>query len=373
MTPPAPDPGTGLLARPDASARLPIATLVALHDRDVRSALRRVLGRSQEEDDLVQEVFTRLVVRLRQPGELCVGAWVRGVAHNLAVDEIRRRRPVPVDDVRLDRQVFSTAEDAIAGDDLYRRLVDGASRLPDRQRAALAAALSTGSPGVATVASSLGVSVHAAESLLSRARVGLRKELAMAGDNDTGSARLSVVAVLAVVAAALGAVLRRWRAVAAVTVTSGVLAGSAVIPALHGPSARSDRRAEPVTSSPAWAGPLTPPDHEAPMVPANDGADGDGAADRSATSRARAVPATVDPARAGAGSGIDDALGPVLGAVPPVGLGEPLAGVPLPELGGVTVPADELCASVGPLLGSAANGTLDGAGTRVPCPPLVEG
>ena len=371
MTPPAHDPGTGLLARPDASARLPIATLVALHDRDVRSALRRVLGRSQEEDDLVQEVFTRLVVRLRQPGELCVGAWVRGVAHNLAVDEIRRRRPVPVDDVRLDRQVASTAEDAIAGDDLYRRLVDGASRLPDRQRAALAAALSTGSPGVATVASSLGVSVHAAESLLSRARVGLRKELAMAGDIDTGSARLSVVAVLAAVAAVLGVVLRRWRAVAAVTVASGVLAGSAVIPALHGPSARSDRPAEPVTSSPA--GPLTPPDHEAPMVPANDGADGDGAADRSGTSRAPAVPATVDPARAGAGAGIDDALGPVLAAVPPVGLGEPLAGVPLPELGGVTVPADELCASVGPLLGSAANGTLDGAGTGVPCPTLVEG
>ncbi|MGH9154183.1 MAG: RNA polymerase sigma factor, partial [Acidimicrobiales bacterium] len=209
MTPPADNPATALLPRP-AGAHGPIETLIARHDGDVRAALRQVLGRSQEEDDLVQEVFTRLVVRLRQPGELCVGAWLRGVAHNLAVDEIRRRRPVPVDDVRLDRQVPSAADDVIAGTDLYSRVVRGARELPDRQRAALSAALSNGGPGVAGVASTLGVSVHAAESLLSRARVGLRHQLASTG-GDAGSARLSLGVVVAAVAAVVASVARRWR------------------------------------------------------------------------------------------------------------------------------------------------------------------
>ena len=366
MTPPASDPGTGLLARPDAPARAPIATLVALHDRDVRSALRQVLGHSQEEDDLVQEVFTRLVVRLRQPGDLCVGAWVRGVAHNLAVDEIRRRRPVPVEDVRLDRQVASAAEDVIAGSDLYRRVVDGAQRLPDRQRAALAAALSSGTPGVATVASSLGVSVHAAESLLSRARVGLRRELALAGDSDTGSARLSVVAVLAAVAAALGAVLRRWRAVAAVTVTTGVLAGSTFVPALYGARGGPDRPAEPVTTSSAAAGSASPAAGSEGPVDAR--ADAGVAEDGRATRPDRALgTAPLDPAREGPTADADAALASVLAAVPPIGLGEPLAVVPLADVGGVAVPADRACVPAGTLLDPAATATLDGTGAGLHC------
>lgn len=230
MTSPPPEPAAGVLAHP-VTAHPPIEVLVALHDRDVRSALRRVLGRSQDEDDLVQEVFTRLVVRLRQPGELCVAAWLRGVAHNLAVDEIRRRRPVPVEEIRLDRAVASGADDAVAGADLYGRVVEGAYALPDRQRVALAAAL--GGAGAASVASHMGISVHAAESLLTRARVGLRNHLASA-DAEVGSARSSLAAVLAAVGVALGVVLRRWRTAATVTVASGALVAASFGPAVFG-------------------------------------------------------------------------------------------------------------------------------------------
>lgn len=222
------EPAADLLT-PRRAGHPPIETLVALHERDVRSAIRRVFGRSQDEDDLVQEVFTRLVVRLRQPGELCVGAWVRGVAHNLAVDELRRRRPVPVDDVLLDRPASSGVEEEVFGADLYGRVVEAAYGLPARQRAALAASLGGSAAGVADVACRLGVSVRAAESLLSRARFGLRSHLAATSDPEVGSTRPSLAAVLTAVLGALGLLLRRWRAAAAVTALAGAVA---VVPAV---------------------------------------------------------------------------------------------------------------------------------------------
>lgn len=242
--PPADDTSTSVMARPtgrDAS----IESLMALHDRDVRSALRKVLGRSQEEDDLVQEVFTRLVLRLRQPGDVVVGAWLRGVAHNLAVDDIRRRRPVPVEETQLDRELSCPADDVLAGDELYNCLVEGANGLPERQRAALAAALSGGGPGlagVATVASSLGVSVHAAESLLSRARGGLRSHLAQtAGAADTGSVRVSFGAALAGVFVTLAWLARRWKATSVLALAGGALSLTSAVwlPALSGSTAPS--------------------------------------------------------------------------------------------------------------------------------------
>ena len=329
MTPPADDNATALLARPTRRDDS-IESLVALHDRDVRSALRRVLGRSQEEDDLVQEVFTRLVVRLRQPGDVCVGAWVRGVAHNLAVDEIRRRRPVPVEDVRLDRQVASMAEDLVAGSDLYSRLVQGANGLPDRQRAALAAALS--SDGVTAVASHLGVSVHAAESLLSRARVRLRSHLAMSDSDDRGSVRVSLGAALAAVAAVLVGVVRRWRMASVVLVAgvaTGAMAGVALIPAF-------------VDSSPAMSAQAAALSQAAPGTTAEGATDAGGTATDS-PGAADAYPAT-QPTQTAAGpppqrttdapaevptlpplaAVLDPTALPVVGLIPPAGECSPI-------------------------------------------------
>ncbi|HVM02072.1 MAG TPA: sigma-70 family RNA polymerase sigma factor [Acidimicrobiales bacterium] len=357
MTPPADNPATGLLPRP-AGAHGPIETLIARHDGDVRAALRQVLGRSQEEDDLVQEVFTRLVVRLRQPGELCVGAWLRGVAHNLAVDEVRRRRPVPVDDVRLDRQVPSAADDVIAGADLYSRVVRGARELPDRQRAALSAALANG-PGVAGVASTLGVSVHAAESLLSRARVGLRHQLASTG-GDAGSARLSLGVVVAAVAAVVASVARRWRLAVALTAAGGALAGAALVPAVHGGAAPAGRPAPEAVSAtvglpaPAVVAPGTEPAlapsaaaGAAPALgaaagPAGGGAAGPGPGVDLPTLPAVSVPVAVPT--------LDEALAPVLSAVP---------AVELPAVGGVD-------AVVAPALGAACGSVAELTGPASP-------
>ena len=348
--PPADDAGTQLLSRPTRRDES-VESLMALHDRDVRSALRRVLGRSQEEDDLVQEVFTRLVVRLRQPGEIVVGAWVRGVARNLAVDEIRRRRPVPVEQTRLDRSYTTGADDALAGDELYNCLVEGANGLPERQRAALAAALSGGS-GVATVASSLGVSVHAAESLLSRARCGLRSHLAGAGA-DTGSTRLCLGVVLAGMAATMAWLVRRWRTVAVATVATGALTltSAAWLPALRGPAAPAGSLPVAVAAGAAVGAGSEP----GPEGRSTAGSDGE--------------------AHGSSPSAADDAS-PATNGAPPVATGAVVPALPLPGVvGDVTLPdactppavvSPEIPAPATGLTGTLADATRGTTGGVVP-------
>lgn len=177
-------------------APVPFEDLVRRYEGVVRHALRRVLGRHRDEDDLVQEVFLRLSIRLGQPGDLSVPAWLRRVARNVAIDELRRRRPEPL----ADEVLAAAAPPAGVGDDaaavvegaaLGRILERAIAGLPDRQRRALLARLGEAdalaalgprgpaaaeppSPGSAVPT----LSLEARDSLVARARRQLRRELA---------------------------------------------------------------------------------------------------------------------------------------------------------------------------------------------------
>ena len=335
-----------------------IADLAAMHDRDVRSAIRRVLGRSQEENDLVQEVFVRLVIRLRQPGEVVVGAWVRRVAHNLAVDEVRRRRAVPVEETRLERPTPCRVDERHEGAQLYSDVLHGVRGLPDRQRAALASVLAAdGVPPVAAVASRLGLTEDAAESLIRRARTGLRAQLATAGA-EGGSVRPG----LAWVGVAFGLVwawlIRHWRTASlAAAVAAGSVTAVVTIPG----SAASER---PLLSGPASGGAASPspdttvaPPDEAPVETAQE----------PAPSAPESVP--TGPANEGTTDDREPASSPVSTAL--------AVDVPCAS---VTVPVDRLVADaaqpvldgvVAPVLASVADGgaldvacTVAGAATR---------
>jgi len=118
-----------------------VAELVRAHDPLVRAALRRVLGRHRDEDDLVQEVFLRLAIRMRQPGAVVPAAWLRRVARNVAIDELRRRRPVPVVDTLLDDATPPLPDHVgcrLEAEQLHDVLRRAVASLPERQRAALA-------------------------------------------------------------------------------------------------------------------------------------------------------------------------------------------------------------------------------------------
>ncbi len=230
MTPTPSHPSADASARADDPA---VAGLLGEQRLTAQRAVRAVLGASPDEEDLVQEVLTRLVIRLRQPGEIAVGAWTWSVAHNVAVDHVRARRPIPVDAATLDRGVGAGLDDHAISGELAAAISVGLSRLPERQRDALVAraGLDGDRGGHALVAATLGVSPKAAESILARARQSMRRELERIGHAGPW-------AVVGLVLRALGRLARRKTAVAAgaaliaaVTVaTTAVLVYSAVGP-----------------------------------------------------------------------------------------------------------------------------------------------
>jgi RNA polymerase sigma-70 factor, ECF subfamily len=151
--------------------------LVERHVRGVHAFVYRMLGNRAEAEEVSQESFLRLwkhadtFVARAKPS-----TWLYRVAHNLAVDRLRRRR---------ESSHTSSIEEVPASDSpslhLYDKqvalAVEGAlSELPERQRAAISLVHYQGMSN-AEAALVLGVKVRALESLLARGRQQLRERL----------------------------------------------------------------------------------------------------------------------------------------------------------------------------------------------------
>lgn len=139
----------------------------------------RVLGDGAEAEDVAQETFLALWRHATgwRAGEARLGTWLHRVARNACIDRLRRRR-----EVGLEAAGDPPDPEADPGADLDRadvaRIVGQAiARLPERQRIALVLAHYQ-DLGNIEAAAVMEVSVEALESLLARARRGLRQELA---------------------------------------------------------------------------------------------------------------------------------------------------------------------------------------------------
>jgi RNA polymerase sigma-70 factor (ECF subfamily) len=126
------------------------AALSLLYDRysgAVFSLAARIVGDRQVAEDLLQEVF----VRVWQRAGTYQGArgkpltWVLGIAHNLAIDEVRRRRrrPLEADDRDEEGQLIAfqslpsvdSDPSDLAGERLRReQIVAALAQLPQAQR-----------------------------------------------------------------------------------------------------------------------------------------------------------------------------------------------------------------------------------------------
>ena len=167
-----------LLRRAAAGDAAACRTLVDRHLAPLVGFAARMLGDAAAAEDVAQEAFLRL---WRQAGswraEAAIATWLHRVAHNLCIDQLRRRREVSGDTVpeiadpaagpqaaQQRRQVAAIVDAAIAA-------------LPDRQRAAITLVhhLEFGNIAAAEV---MEVSVEALESLLARGRRSLRERLA---------------------------------------------------------------------------------------------------------------------------------------------------------------------------------------------------
>jgi RNA polymerase sigma-70 factor (ECF subfamily) len=139
-----------------------------------------MLGNTQEAEDVSQEAFLRLWQHAPDwEPRAKLSTWLFRVAHNLAIDRLRQRRPVDTDvDVATDSARPSRVLDRRRTAERVRAAL---ALLPDRQRSALLMSHYEGlsNPEIADI---LGVSVESVESLSSRARRTLRQHLSPSGD-----------------------------------------------------------------------------------------------------------------------------------------------------------------------------------------------
>jgi RNA polymerase sigma-70 factor, ECF subfamily len=154
------------------------ATLVDRHLDAVHRYLIRLTGSPDDADELAQETFLRLWQKADayRPGTVRLTTWLHRIAHNIAVDSLRRARPEPLEDSSRIVDDCADPARAAASTELQQLLDRAIAALPPAQRAALLLCQVQGFAN-RDAAAIMGVSVRSLESLLARARRTLRQRI----------------------------------------------------------------------------------------------------------------------------------------------------------------------------------------------------
>jgi RNA polymerase sigma-70 factor (ECF subfamily) len=161
--------------------------VVDRHLAGIMACAWHMLHDRTEAEDVAQEVFLRLRDKAAtwKPGPVALGAWLNRVAVNLCIDRLRRlklMRMLGAANIDPDAEAGPGLERDIA---ITREVMRALARLPARQRAAITLIHYQGFSG-REAAGMLGISEDAVESLLSRARRSLRRDLEPAAGDLLG-------------------------------------------------------------------------------------------------------------------------------------------------------------------------------------------
>jgi RNA polymerase sigma-70 factor, ECF subfamily len=101
---------------------------------DVCGYVQSIVRDRFEAEDITQTLFSKLLTKIRryEQREVPFSAWMLRVARNAALDHIRSRRMVPVEEVR----VSNDGQDELRFD-RYSSLRDALAQLPEQQREVL--------------------------------------------------------------------------------------------------------------------------------------------------------------------------------------------------------------------------------------------
>jgi len=173
-----------LVASGDAAA---CRTIVGRYLPQVLALGRRMLRDPAEAEDVAQDAMLRLwQMAGRWREDAPVGAWLYRVAHNLAIDRLRRRRPMVDVDAMVDlADPAPTAPQRMMRDERKAAIERAIAALPERQRTAITL-VHTLELGNIEAAATMEISVEALESLLARGRRALRAALVELKDEVAG-------------------------------------------------------------------------------------------------------------------------------------------------------------------------------------------
>jgi RNA polymerase sigma-70 factor, ECF subfamily len=101
---------------------------------DVRWLVRGIVRDEHEAEDITHNVFAKLPTAIHryEPREVPFAAWIRRVSRNAALDHLRTRRQIPVEEVRT-----SDEDHEQVGFDRSQSLREAFRRLPEDQREVL--------------------------------------------------------------------------------------------------------------------------------------------------------------------------------------------------------------------------------------------
>lgn len=182
------DPGIELMLAYQAGDEGAFDRLVETYSGRVYALLTRFLGRVPSREDLVQEVFLR-VIRARRSYRPSArfSTWLYRIVFNLSANERQRQGArsletesageAPEGSAAWPDDAAAPPSEALEREDLVRAVRDAIALLPDQQRMALILAKYE-DQSYAEVAEVLGSSEQAIKSMIHRARENLRATLA---------------------------------------------------------------------------------------------------------------------------------------------------------------------------------------------------
>lgn len=152
--------------------------LVSRHIGRGYAVALRILKNAADAEDATQDAFVKAWLGRRdwEPGRAKFSTWLYRVVVNRCIDVMRAPRSEGLDETAEPVDESANAVDGIQRQQVYGRLGDALDRLPPQQKAAVVLSYyeELSNQEVADV---MGTSVSAVESLLKRARKGLREFL----------------------------------------------------------------------------------------------------------------------------------------------------------------------------------------------------
>ena len=172
------DPDADLVLRVGRGDLAAVRALTARKLPRLTALAARMLGDSAEAEDVAQESLIRAwrQAPVWRFGEARFDTWLHRVAVNLCRDRLRRRRPGDAADLEALVDTGPAPDRGLEARDVGERVAAAMATLPPRQREALVLCHYQ-EMGNIEAAASLGISVEALESLLSRGRRALRAAL----------------------------------------------------------------------------------------------------------------------------------------------------------------------------------------------------